>query len=182
MDVRVGLWRKLRRIDAFELWCWRRSLRISWTSRRSNQSILKKSFLNIHWKGWCWSSNTLATWCEELTGEKRPWWWVRLNAGGEGNDRGWDGYMASSTRWTWVSAISGCWLWPGKPDLLHSVGLQRVRHDWVTEVNWATWEALHPQECTFNVHPPFNGVLGTVFYFTIFSIQSSTQSKLCELH
>ena len=56
-----------QRIDAFELWCWRRLLRVPWTARRSNQSILRKSALNIHWKNWCWSSNTLATWWEELT-------------------------------------------------------------------------------------------------------------------
>ena len=64
-----------QRIDAFELWCWRRLLRVPWTARRSNQSILKKSVLNIHWKNWCWSwsSNILATWCKELTHWKRPW-------------------------------------------------------------------------------------------------------------
>ena len=62
------------RIDAFELWCWRRFLRVPWTARRSNQSILKKSVLNIHWKDWSWSwnSNTLATWCKEPTHWKRP--------------------------------------------------------------------------------------------------------------
>ena len=65
------------RIDAFELWCWRRLLWVPWTAGRSNQSLLKKSVLNIHWKDWCWSwnSNTLATWCEELTHWKRPWCW-----------------------------------------------------------------------------------------------------------
>ena len=95
---------ELRRIDAFELWCWRRLLRVLWTARRSNQSILKGSVLGIHWKEWCWSwnSNTLAIWCEELTHLKRPWCWERLKAGGEGDDRGWDGWMASPTQWTWV--------------------------------------------------------------------------------
>ena len=63
---------------------WRRLLRVSWTPRRSNQSILKE-ILNIHWKDWCWSSNTLAIWCEELTLLKRPWCWGRLRAGGEGD-------------------------------------------------------------------------------------------------
>ena len=79
-----------RRIDVFELWCWRRLMRVPWTARRSNQSILKESVLNIHWKDWCWSwnSNTLATSCEELTHMKRPWCWERLRAGGEGDDRG----------------------------------------------------------------------------------------------
>ena len=68
------------RIDAFKLCCWRRLMRVPWTARRSNQSILKKSVLNIHWKDrcWSWSSNTLTTWCEELTLWKRPWCWLRL--------------------------------------------------------------------------------------------------------
>ena len=72
------------RIDAFELWCWIRLLRVPWIARRSNQSIVKEAVLNIHWKDWCWSwtSNTLATWCEELTHLKRPWCWERLKAGG----------------------------------------------------------------------------------------------------
>ena len=79
------------RIDAFELWCWRRLLRVSWTARRTNQSILKEISLNIHWKDWCWSwsSNTLATCCEELTHLKRPWCWERFRGGGKGDDRGW---------------------------------------------------------------------------------------------
>ena len=88
------------RTDAFELWCWRRLLRVPWTAWRSNQSMLKKLVLNIHWKDWCWSWNfsTLATWCKELTPWKRPWCWERLKAGGEGDDRRWDGWMASLTR------------------------------------------------------------------------------------
>ena len=78
-----------RRIDAFELWCWRRLLRVPWTARRCNQSILKEISPGVHWKDWCWSwnSNTLATWCEELTHWKRPWCWERLKAGGEGDNR-----------------------------------------------------------------------------------------------
>ena len=82
------------RIDAFELWCWRRLLRVPWTARRS--------VLGVLWKDWCWSwnSNTLASWCEELTHWKRPWCWERLKVGGEGNSRGWDGWMASPSQWT----------------------------------------------------------------------------------
>ena len=69
----------------------------------------RKSVLNIHWNDWCWSwnSNTLTTWCEELTHWKRPWCWERLKAGGEGDDRGWDGWMASLTQCLWVWASSG---------------------------------------------------------------------------
>ena len=68
-----------------------------------------KSVLNIHWKDWCWSwnSNTLAIWCEELTHWKIPWCWERLKVEGEGDDRGWDVWMASLTQWTWVSATPG---------------------------------------------------------------------------
>ena len=72
---------------------------------------------------------------EELTHLKRPWWWERLRAG-EGDDRGWDGWMASLTWYTWVWVDSGSWLWTGRPSLLQSMGSQRVRHDWVTELNW----------------------------------------------
>ena len=72
------------RVDGFKQWCWWRLLRVPWTVRRSNQSILKKSTLNIHWKDWCWSSNTLATCYKELTHWKRPWCWERIKAKGEG--------------------------------------------------------------------------------------------------
>ena len=96
-----------------------------------------KSVLNRHWKDWCWgwSSNTLATWCEEPTHWKRPGYWERLKVGGEGDDRGWDGWMASLTWWTWVWVGSRSWWWTGKPGMLQSIGSQRVRHDLVTELN-----------------------------------------------
>ena len=118
------------RIDAFELWCWRRLLRVPWTARRL--------VLSVHWKDWCWSwnSNTLATWCKELTHLKRPWCWERLRARGDGSEREWDGWMASLTQWTWVWVNSGSWWWTGRPDMLLSLGSQRVRHDWVAELNW----------------------------------------------
>ena len=115
-------------LNSSGLWCWRRLLRVPWTARRSNQSILS------------WSSNTLATWCEELTHLKRPWCWERLRAG-EGDDRGWDGWMASSTQWTWVWVDSWSWWWTGRPGMLRFMGSQRVRQDKVTELNWAANEA-----------------------------------------
>ena len=107
------------RIDAFELWCWRRLLRVPWTARRSNQSILKEVSLDVHWKDWCWSwnSNPLATACKELTHWKRPSCWEGLRAGGEGDDRGWDGWMASLTQWTWIWANFGRWWRTRKPVL-----------------------------------------------------------------
>ena len=98
----------------------------------------RKSVLNIHSKDWCWSwnSNTSATWCEELTHWKSPWCWERLKAGGEGDNRGWDAWMASQTQWTLVWVSSGSWWWTGKPGMLQSMGWQRVGYDWATELNW----------------------------------------------
>ena len=127
------------RIDAFEVWCWRRLLRLPWTARRSNQSILKEISLEYSLEGLMLKLKlqSLATWCEELTHWKRPWWWERLKVGGEGDNRGWDGWMASLTQWTWV------WWWTGKPGMIQSMGSQRVRHDWVTELNWT--EASIPE-------------------------------------
>ena len=112
-----------RRIDAFELWCWRRLLRVPWTAKRS--------ILGVHWKDWCWSWNSriLATWYEELTHWKRPWCWERLREGGEGDDREWDGWMASPTQWIWVWVDSGSWWWIGRPGVLRFMGLQRVGQD-----------------------------------------------------
>ena len=95
----------------------------------------RKSVLNIHWKDWCWNCNTLGTWCKELTHLKRHWCWVRLNAGREGDDRGWDGWMASPNQWTWVWVNSGGWWWTGKPDMLQSMGSQRFGHNWGTALN-----------------------------------------------
>jgi len=110
--------------DAFELWYWRRLLKVPWTAMRSNQSILKEISLNIHWKDWCWSwsSSTLATWHEEPTYLRRPWFWERLKAGRKGANRGWDGWMVSPTQWTWVWASSRSWWWTGKPGVLQLWG------------------------------------------------------------
>ena len=129
-----------QRINAFELWCWRRRLlRVPWTARRSNQSILKEISPEYSLEDWCWSwnSNTLATWCEELTHLKRPWCWERLKAGGEGNDIGWEGWVASLTQWTWVWVNSGSWWCTGRPGVLQSMGSQSQTWliDWI-ELNW----------------------------------------------
>ena len=123
-------------IDAFELWCWRRLLRVPWTTKISNQSILKEISPGVYWKDWCWSwnSNTLTTWCEESTLRKRPWCWQRLKATGESDDRRWGGWMASPMWWTWVWESSGSWWWTGKPGVLQSMGLQGLGHDWATEL------------------------------------------------
>ena len=127
-----------QRIDAFELWCWRRLLRVPWTARRSNQSILKEISPGYSLEGLMlsWSSNTLVTWLEEPAHWKRPWCWERLKAGREGDDRGWDSWMASLTQWTWVWVNSRSWWWTGRLGMLQFMGSQRVGHDWVTELNW----------------------------------------------
>ena len=93
--------------------------------------------MDVLWKERCWSWNY--TCWEELIHWKRPWCWERLRAGGEGEDRGWDGWMASLTRWTWVWVDSGSRWWTARPGVLQFMGSQRVRHDWVTELNWTTW-------------------------------------------
>ena len=114
------------RIDAFELWCWRRLLKVPWTARRSNQSILKEINPEYSLEGLMLKLKLqyLTTWCEGLTHWKRPWCWERLKAGEEGDDRGWDGWMASPTQWTWVWVSSGSWRWTGRPGMLQSMGSQ----------------------------------------------------------
>ena len=98
----------------------------------------KRSALGFLWREWCWSwnSSTLATSCEELTHWKRLWCWEGLGAGGERDDKGWDGWMASLTQWTWVWVNSRSWWWTGRPGVLRFMGSWRVGHDWVTELNW----------------------------------------------
>ena len=106
----------------------------------------KKSVLNIHWKDWScsWNSNTLATWCKELTHLKKRWCWERLKVGGEEDYRGWDGWMASLTQWTWVWVNSGSWWWTGRSGVLRSMGSQRVGHNWVIELGWLCYKSLMP--------------------------------------
>ena len=93
-----------------------------------------KSVLSVHWKDWCWSwnSNTLATWCEDLTHLKRPWCWKRLRARGEGDDKGWVGWMASQTQWTSIWVNSRSWWWTGRPGLLQFTGSQ----SWTRLSDW----------------------------------------------
>ena len=111
-----------------------------------------KEIQPVHPKGnqsWIFTERTdaevpisLATWCEGLTHLKRTWCRERLRAGGEGDDRGWDGWMASPTQWTWVWINSGTWWWTGRPGTLWSMGSQSVRHDWATELTDCTGSSL----------------------------------------
>ena len=133
------------RIAAFELWYWRRLLRVPWIARRSNQSILKEISLGISLEGMMlklklqyfgylrWRTDSL----------KKTLMLGGLGAGGEGDDRGWDGWMASLTRWTWVWVNSGSWWCTGRPGMLWFMGLQRVGHNWATELNWNEEGNLH---------------------------------------
>ena len=133
------------------VWIWGLNYKESWAPKnwcfwtvvweKTLESPLDcKEIQPVHSKGdqscRSWNSNTLATWCEELTHWKRIWCWEGLGAGGEGDDRGWDGWMASPTQWTWVWVASGCWYWTGRPGVLQLMGLQKVRQDWATELNW----------------------------------------------
>ena len=131
---------KCQRIDAFDLWCWRRLLRIPWIARRSNQSILKGISPEYSLEGLMLKLKLqYFGHLMQRTDLKRPWWWERLKLEGEGDDRGWDGWMASPTKWTWVWVNSGSWWWTGRPDVLLSMVVQTVRHDWVTELNWSIY-------------------------------------------
>ena len=125
-------------IDAFELWCWRRLLRVPWTAKRSIQSILKEISpgcslaglmlkLKLQYFGHLmWRTDSF----------EKTLIWERLKVGGEGDHRGWDGWMASPTQWTWVWINSGSWWWTGRPGVLRSMESRRVRQDWATELNW----------------------------------------------
>ena len=129
---------ELRRIDAFELWCWSRLLRVPWTARRSNQSILKEISPGCSLDGMMlklklqyfshlmWRVDSL----------EKTLMLGGIGAGGEGDDRRWDGWMASLTRWTWVWVNSESWWWTGRPGVLRLMRSQRVGHDWATELNW----------------------------------------------
>ena len=126
-----------RRIDTFELWYWRRLLRVPWTTRRSNQSILKEISLDysleglmlklkLQYFGYLIRTDSLA----------KTLMLGKIEDGRRRGRQGWDCWMASVTLWTWVWVNSRSWWWTGRPGLLQSMWLQRVGHYWVTELNW----------------------------------------------
>ena len=123
-----------RRINAFEIWCCWKLLRVPWTARRSNPSILKEISPEYSLEGLMLKPQYFGHLMQRTDSlrKKRPWCWERLKVG-EGNDRGWHGWMASLTQWTWVCASSQSWWWTGKPGMLQSMGSQSVRHNWATE-------------------------------------------------
>ena len=126
-----------QKIGAFELWCWRKLLRVPWTARRFNQCILRKISPGCSLEGLMLKLQYFGHLIEEPTHWKRAWFWGRLRAGREGSDRGWDGWMASSTQWTWVWANSRRWWRTGNPGMQQSMGLpsQTCLSDWTTTEN-----------------------------------------------
>ena len=142
-----------QKIDAFELWCWRRLLRVPWTARRSNQSILKEISPGCSLEGMMLKLKlqNFGHLMRRLIG--KDWWWEGLGAGEEGDDRGWDGWMGSPTWWTWVCVNSGSWWWTGRPGVLWFMRLQRVRHDWATELNWTEDKEIERKFLFFSLSP-----------------------------
>ena len=138
------------RTDAFELCCWRRLLRVPWTARRSNQSILKEispgcSLDGLMLKLKLQYFGHLMRRADSL--EKT----LMMRAGGERDSRGWDGWMASLTQWTWVWVDSGSWWWTWRPGVLWFTGSQRVGHDWATELNWGSSSDVFIQRGLWNI-------------------------------
>ena len=135
---------ELWRIESYQLWCRRRLLRVPWTTRRSNQSILKEvspkysseRLLRLKLQ-YFWPPDAKSWLIGKDPDPGKDWRWE------EKGMTGWDGWMASLTQWIWVWVSSGSWWWTGRPGILHSMGLQRVRHDWATALNWATIHMCH---------------------------------------
>ena len=102
-------------------------------------------YVQKNWYFWTLKKSLLSR--EKLTHWKRPWCWERLKVGEEGDDRGWDGWMASLTQWTWVWVNSGSWWWTGRPGVLQSMGSQRAGHDWVTELTDGIYNTKSEPQC-----------------------------------
>ena len=126
------------RIVAFELWCWRRLLRVPWTARRANQSILKQSNPEYSREGLMLKLKLqyIGHLMRRADSLEKTLTLGKTEAGGEGDDRGWDGWMASLTQWIWVWVNSGNCRWTGRPGVLQFMGSQGVRHNWASELNW----------------------------------------------
>ena len=176
-----------RRIDGFELWCWRRLLRVPWAARRSNQSILKEISPGISLEGLMlklklqyfghlmWRVDSL----------EKPWCWEGLGSGEEGDDRGWDGWMASRTRWTWVWVNSGRWWCTGRPGVLQFLGLQRVGQDWATELNCPVFPAPFIEESVFAplyILASFVKNKAWVYFCAFYLVPLVCISVLCQYH
>ena len=127
---------------------------LCWLCCLSKRELIYASYI-CHEGCWSWNSSALATSCKELAHWKRLWCWEGLGAGGEGDDRGWDGWMASLTRWTWVWVNSGSWWWTERSGVLRLMGSQRVGHNWVTELNWLMSDVEHFFMCLLAISMSF---------------------------
>ena len=127
-----------RRTDAFELQCWRRLLRVPWTARRSNQSILKEISPEYSLEGLMLKLKLqyFGHLMQRTDSLEKTLMLGKIEGGKRGGDRGWDGYVPSPTQWTWVWVSSRSWWWTGRHGVLQSMGSQRVGYDWATELNW----------------------------------------------
>ena len=130
-----------QRIDAFELWCWRRLLRVPWTARRSNQSILKGISPGCSMGGLMLKLKLqyFGQLMQRADSFEKILMLGKIEGRRKRDDTGWDGWMASPTQWTWVWVNSGSWWWMARPGMLQSMGFHRVGHAWATELNWIVW-------------------------------------------
>ena len=133
------------RIDAFELWCWRRLLRVPWAAKKSNQPILKEISPEYSLEGLMLKLKLQYFGHLMRKTDSFEKTMILGKIEGKGEDRGWDGWMASPTQWTWVWVNSGSWWWMGRPVVPQSMGSQRVIHDWMTELNWNEWRTITAQ-------------------------------------
>ena len=184
-----------RGIVAFELWCWRRLLRVPWTARRSNRSLLKEISpgcsleglmlkLKLQYFGhlmWRADSFEKILMLGKIEGRRRR------------DDRGWDGWMPSLTQWTWVWVNSRSWRWTGRPGVLQSMGSQRIGHDWVTELNLKGcrlqgWVASGQTTNREGGSPTHQQIIGLKFYWSrpcppeqdsVFPTDSCSQQEAC---
>ena len=164
-----------QRIDAFELWCWRRLLRVPWTARRSNQSIPKGD------QSWMFigrtdvEAETPVLWPpdEKSWLIEKTWCWERLRAGGEGDNRGWDSWIASPTWWTWIWVDSRNWWWTQAwCAAVH--GVTKFRHTWVTELNWTEFTCAFLRVCFWetiieDIWIPIKCVKHNLYYYWKYS-------------
>ena len=129
------------RIDAFELWCWKRLLRVPWTARRSNQFILREISPEYSLEGLMLKLKLqyFGHLIRRTDSFEKTLMLGKIEGWRRRGSRGWDGWMASPTQWTWVWINSGNWWWTGRPGVLQSMGSQRVRRNWTTELNWTTF-------------------------------------------